>query len=120
HVEDEDFAVAYAACASILDYVFGYLLHFVVVDPHANLDLGQKRHAVLAARVAVEITLLPAIPFGFADDAGHHVQIADGPQHLFGTKRLYHDGELFHPVCLRLSWARPRNGEPFQRIVSSD
>src|SRR5262249_26445816 len=66
------------------------------------------------------ITLLPAIPFGFADDAGDHVQIADGPQHLFGAKRLDDDSELFHTVRLSLSWERPTLDVPIRPIVSSD
>src|SRR5438045_3771941 len=64
--DDKDFAIANAAGSGRAHDVVGDLFGALVADPDADFHFGQKRHAVLAADVAVEIALLAAITLGLA------------------------------------------------------
>ncbi len=50
----------------------------LVADPNADLDFWQKRHAVFAAQVTIQIAFLPAVALGFLNHAGNDVQVVDG------------------------------------------
>src|SRR4051794_32105800 len=50
----------------------------LVAHPDGDLHLGQERQAVLAAGVAVEVALLPAVALGLLHDAGADVQLGQG------------------------------------------
>src|SRR5262249_5945671 len=52
--------------------------------------------AVLAAQVAVEVALLPAVPLRLADGAGIDPQLGQCLQHGLGAERPDDDGELTH------------------------
>src|SRR5206468_56263 len=78
HVEDEYLAVADAAGAGGAGDALGDLADAVVADADADLDLRQEGHTVLAADVAIEVALLPAVALGLAHDAGADAQLGDG------------------------------------------
>src|SRR5687767_4552659 len=84
----EDLAIADAAGAGGADDAVGHFLHALVAHPDADLHLGKKGHAVLAAQVAFEVALLPRVTLGFLNHAGNHIQLADDLEHRFGTERL--------------------------------
>src|SRR5262249_54288713 len=65
-------------------------------DADGDLHLGQERHAVFAAQVAVEVALLPAVALGLAHHAGGHVQVFQRPQHRLSPERLDDDGQQLH------------------------
>src|SRR5262245_44319174 len=77
--DDEDLAVADAAGAGGADDVVGHFFRARILDPDADLDLGQERQAVFAAGVTVEVALLAAIALGLADHAGAGLQVRDDP-----------------------------------------
>src|SRR5436190_20055494 len=77
-LHQEDLAVADTARAGGTGDALGHFLDAIVADPDADLDLGQKRQAVFAAYVAVEIALLSAVTFRFADDAGSDPKLREG------------------------------------------
>ena len=54
-----------------------------VVDPQRNLDLGQKGERVLAVAILVQVTLLPAVAFHFADAARLKRRAAQTFEHFF-------------------------------------
>ncbi len=65
--QDEDLAVAHAAGAGDFDDLADDLLETGVVDPEVDLHLGQKGERVFAALILVEIALLSAVAFDFAN-----------------------------------------------------
>src|SRR5262245_12606493 len=87
-VEHEDLTVADAAGSGAAHDTIGHLLRAGVAHPDADLDLGQERHAVLAAEITVEVALLPAIALGLLHHAGDNVQPGDGPEYPFGAERF--------------------------------
>src|SRR5262249_4240047 len=89
-------AVADAAGAGTFDNTAGQLLGAIVRHPDGNLHLGQKRHVVLAAEVAVEVALLPAVALGLAHHARVDAELGGGAQPRLGPQRPRHDRELLH------------------------
>src|SRR5262249_37482097 len=96
HRGDEDLAIANATRTRRADDPVGNLLGALITYPNTNLHLGQKRHAIFAADIPIEIPLLPAIALGLAHDTGYHVHFGDRPQDRLGTEGFDHDSELFH------------------------
>src|SRR5262249_43813374 len=98
-VYQEDFAVADPAGAGRPDDAVGDGVGPLVADPDGDLHLRQEGQAVLAAGVAVEVTLLPGVALRLLDDARRHVQLGDGPQDRLGRDGFDDNGELFHRIC---------------------
>ncbi len=100
HVEDKDLAVAHASGAGNAHDVIADFLHSVVGHADRDFHLRQKRFAIFAADVSIEIALLPAIPFRLAHDARRHIepQIGQRAQDRLRSEWFDDDGELFHGV----------------------
>src|SRR5438128_9778496 len=98
HVQGKNLPISDAPRACGPDNAVRHLDGARVTHPDVDFDLGQKRHAVLAADVAVEVALLAAVALGFADHASNHVRFRDGAQYRFGAKRFDDDGELLHDL----------------------
>ena len=99
-------AVADAPSASGADDVVGDLFRAGGAHANADLDLGDKRHAVLAAGVSVEIALLSAVALCLPHYTRGHVQFGDGTQHRLGTERFDDNSRA---VSWRSSLAHPAN-----------
>src|SRR5436309_1434150 len=96
HVEHENLAVADPAGARGPRDPVRHFLDAIVAHPDVDLDLGQVGQAVLAADVAVEIPLLPAVPLGLTYHARGYAQLGYGAEHCLGAERLDDNRELFH------------------------
>src|SRR4029078_6488558 len=69
-------------------------------DPDADLDLGQKRHAVFAASITFEVSFLSAVAFRLAHETRVDIQFIDDLEHRFGGDRADDKRELFHDRTL--------------------
>jgi hypothetical protein len=69
---------------------------------HPNIDLHFRQvcRAELRSAIAIEVTLLPAVPLRLAHGAGCDAEFRNDAQHGFRTEWLDHNGELFHGSIL--------------------
>ncbi len=61
----------------------GHVIRTLIVYPNRDFHFRQKRHAIFAAHVAIQIAFLPAITLRLPDDARGNVGIANVAEHRF-------------------------------------